>query len=329
MSSEPRHPAPPQDLLEALSELPEHERAGLEQVWHLLGDAAPPHSNEVDDRWTELRRRLDGESGVRSPLATDRPPVRLVRRPRWPAIAYVTASVFAIALAVTWFAVPGRVTAARGETRTVSLRDGSTVVLNSGASIRYSRRFADRTVELSGEAFFDVAPAGHTFTVSTHNARIEVLGTAFNVRAHAADAETAVALIHGRLRVSAVSGAGPGSSAQLDAGQAVVVQAASLSTPAQADVERAAGWRAGSLSFDDWPLREVLDEIERRYDIEIEESANTPLAARVSAFYVARPTIQTLLGDLGAATGVRFAPTSRGYAVRPAPEAQPSPRGTI
>ncbi len=153
-----------------------------------------------------------------------------------------------------------------------------------------------------GEAFFDVQTQEAPFVVTTHDARIEVLGTAFNVRAWEA---TAVALVHGSVRVSART-----QDVILAPGQAVTTSGDL--TPQEADVERAGLWRTGGLSFDDEPLEAVLRDVARRYDVEI-ETGSAPLGERVSAVYSARPDLDTLLGDLGAATGTRFARTARGY----------------
>ncbi len=65
----------------------------------------------------------------------------------------------------------------------VELPDGSYVWLNENTSIKYRKRFIkDRTIVLSGEAFFDVAKQnGAPFTVNAEDVQIVVLGTKFNV----------------------------------------------------------------------------------------------------------------------------------------------------
>jgi transmembrane sensor len=78
------------------------------------------------------------------------------------------------------------ITSAYGERRTITLPDGSTVVLNGNSSLDYSggENSQDRKVWLTGEAFFSVK---HTenhnrFIVYTPDSlKIEVLGTQFSV----------------------------------------------------------------------------------------------------------------------------------------------------
>jgi ferric-dicitrate binding protein FerR (iron transport regulator) len=62
------------------------------------------------------------------------------------------------------------------------LPDGSKVLLNSKSTITYNKNNwnTNRTLNLDGEAFFDVEK-GSTFTVKTTHGHVKVLGTEFNV----------------------------------------------------------------------------------------------------------------------------------------------------
>jgi transmembrane sensor len=143
---------------------------------------------------------------------------------------------------------------------------------------------------------------------------VTVLGTAFNVRA--GEAATRVALVHGRVRVEAGD-----ATAELTPGEAVTAAPGAVTAPAVADVARATAWQRGAVSFDGEPLGAVLDALARGYGVAFTPAPGTPLDARVSVYYTDRPALPTLLGDLGAATGVRFVRTADGYAVRPVPPA--------
>jgi transmembrane sensor len=72
-----------------------------------------------------------------------------------------------------------------GQVLTDTLPEGTVVTLNRQSSIRYRRQLAGdtRSVELEGEAFFNVAPdKDKPFVVHVNGAAIKVLGTSFNVR---------------------------------------------------------------------------------------------------------------------------------------------------
>ncbi|PAP76401.1 FecR family protein, partial [Rubrivirga marina] len=292
----------PPELRAALDAEPDGD--DLARVWDALAAAAPAVPTAD---WPALRARI--APGARR--AADRPtarPGRTLRRLGWGTAALAALGV----LALVWWARPVLHEAPAGELLAVTLPDGSAVTLNGGATLRHPRRFGDeRGVALAGEAFFEVEPGSVPFVVSTHNARVEVLGTAFNVRAWAEDAATAVALVHGRVRVDRT---GSGESRRLEPGEAVVVDAGGIEAHAT-DVGRAAAWRGGALAFDDLPLSAVLREVARRYGVAF-DATGTPRDAHVSAFYAERPRLDALLGDLGAAAGVRFVPGADGYRVR-------------
>ena len=69
-----------------------------------------------------------------------------------------------------------------GETKTISLLDGSEVILNSKSTISFNESDweENRQLTLDGEAYFKVKK-GNTFTVNTNNGSVTVLGTQFNV----------------------------------------------------------------------------------------------------------------------------------------------------
>jgi len=71
-----------------------------------------------------------------------------------------------------------------GKQLAFELPDGSKVLLNSKSTITFNKKNWDtnRTLELNGEAFFDVEK-GNTFTVKTLQGNVNVLGTEFNVNA--------------------------------------------------------------------------------------------------------------------------------------------------
>jgi len=86
----------------------------------------------------------------------------------------------------------------------IILPDGTVVWLNSGSKLSYSGKFKDsvRSVELDGEAFFDVVKdAKHPFIVHTSGIDIRVLGTAFNVKSYEGDPTIETTLIRGLIEV--------------------------------------------------------------------------------------------------------------------------------
>lgn len=75
---------------------------------------------------------------------------------------------------------------------TLSLADGTEVVVNAGSKIKYPTQFNDsvRVVELNGEAYFNVAKSDKPFIVKTEGMEIKVYGTRFNVNTYNNKTET-------------------------------------------------------------------------------------------------------------------------------------------
>lgn len=156
-------------------------------------------------------------------------------------------------------------TTAVGEIRTVDLPDGSRVQLNTNSEliVNFSRE-ERRTQLLRGEAYFDVArQTSRPFTVSAGSANIRVLGTQFNVERNPEN--TRVSVTGGTVAVSetrAASGLQP-ESVKLTRNQKVSVSASGLSEVGRTSEDEALDWTHGQLVFDETPLTEALEELNR------------------------------------------------------------------
>ncbi|RNL50137.1 FecR family protein [Pedobacter jejuensis] len=98
-----------------------------------------------------------------------------------------------------------------GERKKITLSDGSIVLLNAQSSLSIAEGFneAKREVILKGEAYFDVAHnKNKPFKVHTSDFDINVLGTAFNVKAYPDEISSEATLIRGLITMEAVNGNG-------------------------------------------------------------------------------------------------------------------------
>ncbi|MXW32092.1 MAG: DUF4974 domain-containing protein [Rhodothermaceae bacterium] len=198
--------------------------------------------------------------------------MRVVTWPRAVALAACIALVIAVGITLTQ---PTSVFAPHGEQLTHQLPDGSTVLLNSGTRIEYSRNFGESSRELTlqeGEVLLDVEHSSTPFTVETFDAQTKVLGTSFNVRSwpDELNAATDVTVESGRVQVA------PRTSTDLavvlTAGQSARIQPVGqrplVTQGTEASMEKLA-WVDGGFKFSDQPLGKVAREMERRYDVEI------------------------------------------------------------
>jgi transmembrane sensor len=102
-------------------------------------------------------------------------------------------------------AVVNEINTAEGSRTHLTLPDGTRVWLNAGSQLTYGKGYnaATREVNLTGEAFFDVARSTQKpFLIHTARIDIQVLGTSFNVKSYPTDRMTEATLIHGSIEVS-------------------------------------------------------------------------------------------------------------------------------
>jgi transmembrane sensor len=96
-----------------------------------------------------------------------------------------------------------------GEKAQIILSDGTHVWINSASKLRYPVFFGkdSRDVTLEGEAYFDVTKRhGKTFVVNTRDVKVNVLGTAFNVKCYPEDEKTQTIVVRGIVRVEDIHG---------------------------------------------------------------------------------------------------------------------------
>jgi len=199
---------------------------------------------------------------VSPPLAA---PARFVsmRPRRWPWAVGGTAIAAGIAALVMPIALtPGSaaytVRTAPGESRSVTLADGTRIDMNGGTTLRLDRN-DPRVASLdTGEAVFTVHhDGGKAFVLQSRGLAVQDVGTVFDVVRH--DKRLYVAVAEGAVSFQ------PGRDAiPLTAGNALVVRE-DINQVARVPVavDAVGGWRSGRLTFNGTPLGEVAAAIRR------------------------------------------------------------------
>jgi len=157
-----------------------------------------------------------------------------------------------------------------GQKAKVELPDGSIVWLNSGSNIRYSSNFnrKNRTVDLKGEAFFEVHKnTGKPFFVHTPFLDIKVTGTRFNVNAYDDEAFIETSLIEGKVNLILKDESKP---IQLSPGNVMAYSKASkeIST-SKLNNDVAIGWKDNRLIFINDDFYKLTRKIEKWYGVEV------------------------------------------------------------
>lgn len=161
------------------------------------------------------------------------------------------------------------------------LPDGTKVWMNAASSLRYPTTFSgsSREVEVKGEVYFEVAGnAQQPFIIDVDNrARIQVLGTRFNVNAYANEAAIKTTLVEGSVKVIAGEAPSvilkPGQQAQISS---LATGNAPIRVVNDVDVDKAVAWKSGLFNFDNSSLEEVMRQLERWYDIEVVYGKSIP-----------------------------------------------------
>ena len=191
--------------------------------------------------------------------------VRPVRKMNWVKPFLRIASVFVIGFSLYYFFLFNNVIEVQtlvSEKITIELPDASTVIVNAMSEVRYSKRKwqQKRELELQGEAFFDVAK-GSKFNVITSEGIVSVLGTQFNVKQRGSFFE--VECFEGIVKVTSQN-----TSEQLIAGDRY--RFANGQESLGKILYQQPQWTKNVSNFDRIPIFEVIAELERQYNIEVE-----------------------------------------------------------
>ncbi len=200
-----------------------------------------------------------------------------------------------------------------GQQQSVDLQDGSSVWLNQSSTLDYPTTFADdqRTVQLHGEAFFDVADdTQRPFTITTPALDIEVVGTSFNVFAYPGKNTEEVVVASGKVKVEVKN---DDTSYLLEPGDRLIYNRSnSQATTSKDNQQNAQAWRTGILTFHQTPLSEVRRILEKHFDIRIHIDNKALHECPFTAPAFKNATRQTVLETLATAFSMEVEPSADG-----------------
>ncbi len=298
------------ELLEAwLAQSPGNKAAfrKMADVWG--GVALPAMQAELEG--------LETESQVETRPGAEIHVLRPVRR--WITGAAIAASFVFAGLVGVWTLQPPaatefQYTTSVGQSRTVQLADGSDVTLGGGSTL--SGRFTKKVRNVSldkGRAYFDVAHDTHRpFEVVAHNAKVRVVGTAFDV-AHRTE-DVLISVERGEVDVMARNAGSDQEPVRL--GKAMQVSASHagvVSTPVPFEQE-ALSWRNGQLAYVDARLADVIAEI-NRYRTRKITLADPELGELRISFSVPADQTDALLSGLELSLPVEIVESAGGYEI--------------
>lgn len=264
-------PAESATLASWIASHPDHQvlHDEITKVWEASDVPQTPVFDSHAD-WTSLHQRMGEESASIAPPDN----IRTMPRRSWGTWAAVAAIALLIGLGIAQFggSVLGepalQVASTQEEAQTYTLADGSIVLLNRASTLKYPEQFAagERQVQLSGEAFFDIASQTSPFIIETAHSRIEVTGTSFNVRSYSEGIREEVSVSSGQVRISKRDQVA--SPIVLNMGDQGIIPVSGTIQVERADANDFS-WKTGVLVFADTPLNEVIEDISRHYSVNI------------------------------------------------------------
>ena len=182
------------------------------------------------------------------------------------------AAMVVVIIAGAWFlnsfqAITMSYQTALGEQKTITLEDGSTIEINTNTYLTVKISGRSRKVILSkGEAFFTVAhEKKRPFEVAAGRGTIRALGTCFNVYKRLSG--VTVSVIEGSVRVRTKADYGVTTEVHeevLKQGrQLSYLHSGAISSLGAVNIKEVSAWREGKLIFDEMPLAEVIQEVNR------------------------------------------------------------------
>ena len=148
-------------------------------IWEKSLELAATSTVDENKAWNSFKERIN--NGGKKPA----PVVPLFKRFYFRAAA--AAAILILAIGFFWLNQPApQETLVSGQSViNQKLADGSEITLNKQSSLHYPKTFKGKTrsVELKGEAFFNISPdKAKPFIIDVKNVQVTVVGTSFNVR---------------------------------------------------------------------------------------------------------------------------------------------------
>lgn len=199
------------------------------------------------------------------------------------------------------------VTVPVGQTREVTLNDGSHVWLNSGSILKYPAKFSDtsRLVSLvRGEAFFNVAK-DHTrpFRIASEKITTSVVGTSFNIRTLRSSGLYQIRVMTGKVKISsgnallATLTKNTGLNAGLYTGQKLALVTHNQAQPS---------WMSGNIMLQSASFSELADVIDQYYGVHIKSADPDVLDGSYSLTFTRKDKLESVLNIISSVNGMQY-----------------------
>ncbi len=244
----------------------------MKQHWSKMGQYKEKREVDAETGWQNLFSRLDAEELIPENKSIEH---RLI--PLWAKYAASIIVLFTIAslLVFNFYKTDTNLislnTGVEPNTLIQKLNDGSVIYLANNTQFSYPEQFSsdERKVNLTGEAFFDIAPNPQKpFRIETETVIVEVLGTAFNVKSET-DKAFELAVERGKVRVTLK--ADPTQTQIVLPGEKILTSNNRLIKSKNTEVNYF-DWRTKQMQFKDEALINIIEVINKNYKTKIKLS---------------------------------------------------------
>lgn len=279
-----------------------------DKIWDLTSQYKENYEPNHDKGWASMQQKMAAESRPEAKV------VRMLGARRWLRVAAIFALFVGGAFIFQQVLQDDLQTLATNDgIQEIELSDGTKVWVNENSELRYPEAFGEdeRVVYLKGEAFFDVAKnPNKPFRIEVEDAHVKVLGTSFNVRSHDTEDFVEVQVETGKVMFAAAKNK-PMALSAMD--KATFDKNAAKVEQTRDENSNACAWKRDELRFNNTPLNEVFDLMERFYKIEltIENTdilnCQDPFTTRLN-----KASLQKAITALSATYDVEFVEQSKG-----------------
>jgi transmembrane sensor len=252
---------------------------------------------DIDKEWDHFTESINAAGKTRH-LSTSKV---------WLRVAATVLLLMATGGILYYFSSPETVIYQTGANKeSVTLPDGSHVILNRFTSVSYAPDFGDknRTVNLEGEAFFEVQPdSGKPFIVLAESASVQVVGTSFNVNAYDSLQEVEVIVETGIVSLQSKQSH---QKVELVAGQKGTYSKRNAQVDrAENDDLNFLSWNTQHIVFVESDLRSVIETLEKTYNAEITVSAEITPSCIVTVTFD-QQTLESVLKVLESTLNLKY-----------------------
>lgn len=193
-----------------------------------------------------------------------------------------------------------------GEKSKHRLPDSSIVWLNSGSRLSYEADFESgtRSVNLDGEAFFEITPdKDKPFRIKTSDVWIEVLGTSFNVKSYSEEEFIETVVVSGKVAVA--SQATNNSMTLMPNERATYLRKDKTIQKSIVDARDFTQWKTGTLALRNSTINETVQLLERWYGVNIHLTGQENFTCGITGSFHNK-TLEETLGYLKELSGLRY-----------------------